>query len=98
LSAGRPPSGGLHGRDAIQAHYQAFFSQVAQFELLRVRFLALGEEHLAVAELALGHPGIGIDRHLLVSAQLYEMEPGGTLIRRLSTFIDHGGAVRFEKS
>ena len=45
---------GLLGREAIREHYRAFFTQVDQFELLRVRFLALGQDHLSVSELALG--------------------------------------------
>lgn len=89
---------GLIGREAIRLHYQAFFAQAAEFELLRVRFLALGQDHMSVSELALGHPTIGADRHLLVSGQLYEMDGASGLIRRLSTFIDLDGAVRFEKS
>ena len=89
---------GMHGRDAIRGHYRAFFAESAQFELLRVRFLTLGRDFLSVSELALGHPEIGTERHLLFSAQVYELEPGGPLIRRLSTFVDLEGAVRFERT
>lgn len=89
---------GLHGRQAIQLHYQEFFAHAAEFELLRVRFLTLGGDHFSVSELALGHPMIGADRHLLVSGQLYEMDGASGLIRRLSTFIDFDGAVRFERA
>ncbi len=88
----------IHGREAIHTHFQEFFAQVGEFELLRVRFLNLGVDHLSISELALGHPEIGMDRKLIVSAQVYELDSDSGLIRRLSTFIDHAGAVRFEKT